>query len=131
MVHYSSELAVAAGIFNLMLALFHMAFWRLFQWPGSLGSLGQVNRRILYVLNLAVTALFVLLGYLLIVHASEFASTHLGPALLWGLALFWLLRAALQPPLFGLTKPLSMGLFLVFLLGSALHGLAAWSSGVT
>ena len=127
MAHSSSALVMASGLFNLALALFHMTFWSLFQWPASLGSLGSVNRKILYVLNLAVTALFILAGVLLLAYSSEVSSTGVGAALLWGLSLFWLARAALQPPMFGLKRPLSLLLFLVFLIGSGLHGFAALS----
>jgi len=122
---YESSAVVASGVFDLALALFHATFWRLFRWPQSLGSLGHINRNILYILNLAVAALFTLMGALLITYRSDVATTSLGAALLWGLSLFWLARAALQPQMFGLKKPLSVVLFGVFLLGSILHGWAA------
>jgi hypothetical protein len=38
-------------------------------------------------------------------------------------ALFWALRAVYQPMFFGLKHPLSIGLFVVFLLGTAIHAL--------
>jgi hypothetical protein len=123
----SSTLVVIAGVFNLAFAAFHVAFWRLFQWPASLGSLGRTNRGILYVLNMALAALFVLVGILLLAYSEDVATTGLGSALLWGMALFWLARAAVQAPVFGLKKPLSMILLAVFLFGSGVHGLAAWS----
>lgn len=118
-------LLLAAALFNLALAAFHMTFWKLFQWPVSLGPLGNINRGILYVLNLAVTAFFVLAGVLLLAYPHDVATTGLGQALLWGLAFFWLARSALQPAVFGFSKPASIGLFVVFLGGAALHGLAA------
>jgi hypothetical protein len=125
----SSGLVVSAGIFDFALALFHCTFWRLFRWPESLGSLGNVNRKILYILNLAVLALFVLAGTLLVTCTADVLGTRLGFTLLWGLSLFWFLRAVLQPVMFGLGRPLSIALFLVFLLGAGLHGLAAMTSG--
>jgi hypothetical protein len=131
MPYYPSALVLSAGVFNLALALFHICFWQLFRWPASLGSLGYVNRQILYILNMAIAALFVLLGILLLVHTTQVATTGLGSTLLWGMSLFWLARALLQPVMFGLKKPLSVLLFGVFLLGAALHGFAAYSrSGI-
>jgi hypothetical protein len=127
MAHSPTTLVLASGIFDLALALFHMTFWTLFQWPASLGSLGNVNRKILYILNLAVTALFILAGVLLLAYSFEVSTTGLGVAMLWGWSFFWLARAALQPAMFGLKRPLSWLLFLVFLLGSGLHGFAALS----
>jgi hypothetical protein len=129
MAHFMSTFVVIAGIFNLAFALFHMAFWRLFQWPVSLGSIGHINRGILYVLNLALTAFFILSGILLLLYTKDVETTGLGLALLWGLALFWLARAAVQAIVFGLTRPLSVVLFVVFLFGAGVHGLAAWSRG--
>jgi hypothetical protein len=122
-----STLVVIAGVFNLAFAAFHITFWRLFQWPASLGSIGHANRGILYVLNMALTAFFILVGVLLLAYSGDVASTGLGSALLWGLALFWLARAAVQAPVFGLRKPLSMMLLVIFLFGAGVHGLAAWS----
>jgi hypothetical protein len=127
MARYSSELVVASGLFNLALAVFHISFWRLFQWPTSLGTLGHVNRQVLYILNLAITFLFILAGVLLLAYSTDVRTTELGRALLWGLSVFWLARAALQPIMFGLKHPLSMLLFLVFLLGAGLHGFSALS----
>lgn len=125
----STVLTIAAGAFNVALALFHSMFWRLFRWPESLGALGRVNRQILYILNLALIAQFLLAACLLLLFTDEVAQSTLGLALLWGLSLFWLARALLQPVIFGLAKPLSVVLFVVFLIGAGLHGLAAWSRG--
>ena len=45
---------LAAGVFNLALAAFHLLFWRLFGWPESLAATGVVNRGVTQILNLAL-----------------------------------------------------------------------------
>jgi hypothetical protein len=112
----NATFAVLAGLYDFALAAFHMAFWRLFGWPGRLERLDEINRAVVPVLNLALIVLFVLLGLTMIAGAP--------PILTAGLAAFWLFRAALQPLYFGLAHPLSKLIFAVFLLGTVLHGLA-------
>ena len=53
------------------------------------------------------------------------ASPGPGRLALGSFALFWALRAVYQPMFFGLKHPLSIGLFVVFLLGTAIHATAA------
>jgi hypothetical protein len=48
-------------------------------------------------------------------------TTVLGQWLLGGLALFWLARAAVQAPFFGLRHPASIALTVAFMVGAALH----------
>lgn len=125
MATHFATLVFISGVFNLAFAAFHLAFWKLFRWPEALGSMGPVNRGILYVANMALIVLFLLVGVLLLAFPDDVQSTGLGCALLAGMALFWLARAAVQPPVFGLRKPLSIILFLIFLFGAGAHGLAA------
>jgi hypothetical protein len=42
------------------------------------------------------------------------------------MASFWLARALIQPSFFGLRHPLSLTLFVVFIVGAVIHG-TAWA----
>jgi hypothetical protein len=112
---------LAAGVFDMALALFHLCFWRLFGWPGSLQPSGRVNRSVTQILNFAITYVFVLASLLCFLFPGELAATALGRFWLLAMAVFWLARALLQPVFFGLRHPLSATLFAVFLLGAVLH----------
>jgi hypothetical protein len=119
----ATDVVLAAGLFDLALAALHVTFWKLFDWPERLKPLDTVNRGILQVANLALICLFALLGVVLMFAPPETPRTPFGQLLLGGLALFWLARAAVQAPYFGLKHPASILLTLIFLLGAFLHAL--------
>ena len=117
---------LAAGVFNGVLAAFHISFWRLFNWPRSLSDSGNVNRGVTQILNLAITYLFVLCALMCFLYPAELAMTALGRFWLVAMSGFWLARALIQPPFFGLRHVLSLTLFGVFILGAVIHG-AVWA----
>jgi hypothetical protein len=122
----ASALIVAAGLFNLAFAVFHLLFWRLFNWNQELPRLGTANRGIMQVLNLCLTYVFIVAATILLFFPLEAFATELGTFLLWAIAGFWLLRAFLQPTFFELRHPLSQALFAIFVIGSLIHGAAWW-----
>jgi hypothetical protein len=115
---------LAAGVFNLALAAFHLSFWRLFNWPRSLAESGALNRSVTQILNLAITYLFLLCAAVCFVFPKELADTSLGRFWLLAMAGFWLARAVVQPVFFGLRHAFSLALFGVFIVGAVLHGVA-------
>lgn len=121
-----SALILAAGIYNLAFAAFHLFFWRLFGWPQQLRKLTPVNSGIMQILNLCLTYLFVVFAMICFWFPAELAATELGHFVLVALAVFWAARAIYQPMYFGLAHPLSIGLFALLVLGSAIHALAWW-----
>ena len=98
-----------------------MLFWRLFQWPASLGSLSPGNRGIMQVLNLCLTFLFLALGILVMIDRKEILATSLGHHLLVMLALFWLLRLIEQFVFLSLKPRLSQVLTVLFALGTVIY----------
>ncbi|MGQ0834805.1 MAG: hypothetical protein ACT4O5_07770 [Gammaproteobacteria bacterium] len=119
-------LIVAAGSFNLAFAIFHLFFWRLFNWQQELARLGMANRGIMQVLNLCMTYVFAVTAAVFLLFPGEIAGTELGRFLLVASAGLWLFRAILQPMFFGLQHSLSAALFVLFILGTLVHGLAWW-----
>jgi hypothetical protein len=117
-------LILAAGAFNLALALFHLLFWRLFKWPHSLAASGALNRSVTQILNLAIAYLFSLSALVCFFFPVDLAQTALGQFWLLAMAIFWLARALVQPVFFGLRHPASLALFGVFVLGAVIHGMA-------
>ena len=117
---------VAGGFFNAAFALFHVFFWRVFDWERDLKSLTNINRAVVQILNLCLTFVFLVFAYLSFEHVDDLLSTRLGNALLALIAFFWLLRAIEQAIFFGLRNRLSMGLFGLFIFGSSLYAYPAW-----
>ena len=118
----STYLLYAGGLFCAALAVFHLAFWRLFRWKSQLPHLHPVNRAVMQVLNLCLTFIFVLVAYLCFYHTAELTGTGLGRSLLAGLSVLWLFRMALQPVFFSARLPISWAFTVFFLAGAALFG---------
>jgi len=122
----AAALIVASGLFNLAFAVFHLLFWRLFNWHDELRRLGMANRGVMQVLNLCLIYVFTVVALILLSFPREAFATELGAFLLLAMAGFWLLRAILQPMFFHLRHPLSQGLFAMFVIGTLIHGAASW-----
>jgi hypothetical protein len=87
----------------------------------------MANRGIMQVLNLCLTYLFVVAGFILLLFPGDITGTDLGRFTLFAMAGFWLMRALLQPIFFGWKHWLSIVLFGIFILGTLIHGYAWWS----
>ncbi len=111
----------AAIIFNASFGVFHLLFWRLFNWPASLAGSGRINVGITQVLNLCLTFVFFAIAAGLAMSAPQSAIAK--PILLAG-GVFWAFRAILQPIYFPIRPPVSLALLALFVLGSIIHWLA-------
>ncbi len=112
---------IAGGIFNLGFAVFHLFFWRLFDWKRDLASLTAVNRSVMQILNLCLTFLLLVMAYVSLFLRQAMLSTELGKTLLIAFALFWFLRMLEQVFLFEVKNRLSAVFTLIFLLGTILY----------
>jgi len=118
----------AGGFYNIALVVFHLLFWRLFNWDEDLRSLSFINRATMQVMNLSLVVVFALFAYLSLVHSYELFATALGHAVLLSIAVLFLLRALLQVVFFRLRHWLSFLFLLFFLAGSVLYGIPALSA---
>jgi len=109
------------GAFHVALAIFHLLFWRLFDWQRDLAKLRFVNRQVMQILNLCLTFVFAAVAWLSFAHPAELLTTPLGRTLLLLIAAFWLLRAAYQVIFFGLRNAVSATFLIAALAGSALY----------
>jgi hypothetical protein len=114
-------LILCGGVFAAAFAVFHLFFWKLFRWKSDLAKLTSLNRAIVHVLNLCLTFAFTIFAYVSLVYTAEMLTTGLGRALLALIAAFWYLRAVEQIVFFGLRRPLSVALFVAFLIGGSLY----------
>lgn len=119
----SDVLLLIGAIYNLAFIVFHLLFWRLFDWENDLASLTTTNRAIMQVMNLSLTFAFITFGSLSLLFPQQMADTELGRALTGMIATFWLLRAFEQVIYFKLKHWLSRLFTLVFLVGAGLYGL--------
>ena len=112
---------IIGGVYNLGLVVFHLLFWKIFNWKKELRLLNSVNRNTIQVLNMFLALVFLFFGYISIFHANELTSTNLGISLLGFFSLFWFLRAFAQIYFYGIKNNLSIILFVVFILGGLLY----------
>lgn len=115
----------AAAGYDVALAVFHLGFWRMFRWKEELPKLHPVNRGVMQVLNIMLTAFLLLMAAVLVLNAAEITTTAIGRLLLAGLTALWILRAILQP-IFWNTQPkaANAAFITLFMLGAGLHALA-------
>ena len=107
------------GVYVLAFAVFHLAFWKLFDWKNELPKLKPVNRGVMQVLNIRLTYVFVVVGGLAIFFADELLSTRLGHVILAATSLFALMRAAEQLIFWKIEKA-SVAFFFILLIGAAM-----------
>ncbi|MCW9013792.1 MAG: hypothetical protein OQL06_08420 [Gammaproteobacteria bacterium] len=109
------------GIYNIILIIFHLLFWRIFNWPEDLQKLTFLNRAIMQVLNISLMFVFAIFSYLSLVHTNELLSTSLGHSLPILMSLFWLARSIQQIIFFKLHHRASVAFFVFFFIGSIIY----------
>lgn len=87
-----SKLIITGGVLLIVLALFHLSFWNLFNWQEELPKLSVTNSGIMQMSVVGFVCLFLSLGIIFIGFRKEIASTRLGKALSLALAFFFLVR---------------------------------------
>jgi len=109
------------GFYNLGFVVFHLMFWKIFQWKKDLSSLTFINRSVMQILNLCLTFVFLVMAYVSFFHTPELAQTNLGRMLLIGFSLFWFLRMIEQVIFFGMRNRVSVILAVIFFFGSIIY----------
>ena len=119
----AETLIVIGGLYNLALAVFHLLFWKLFNWKQDLATLTPSNRAVVQILNLCLTFVFLVFAYISFLHANELLHSKLGRSLLALIAIFWFLRAIEQIIFFGLRRKASIAFLILFLIGTGLYSI--------
>lgn len=117
-----SVFATASGLIDLAFGTFHVLFWRLLDWPDGLKGSGRINAAITQTLNAVLIYTFFAYGGAVLWLGGSGGAPSL---LLVAGAGFWILRSGLQPLLFPMGNRVSAILFVLFLMASATHLLAA------
>lgn len=96
------KIFVIAGVLNLLLGVFHLFFWQIFNWPESLTATSVDNRAILQIANIHLTMLILFFGYVSIVHWKDLFRSRVGRAVSFFMALFYLVRIVNEALFWGL-----------------------------
>ncbi len=84
------------GIYSLALAVFHILFWKIFDWENNLEKLSVANRAIIQILNSRLIYFFLFIAFLCFAYPLELTGTTLGKVILAGISIFWLGRTVEQ-----------------------------------
>lgn len=111
------------GIYSVGFAIFHMLFWRLFNWKKDLKNISFANRAITQILNCRLIYFFLFTAFICFFYAEEVSTTSLGKVFLGGLSLFWLGRTIEQFIFLGYKNKYVNLLTVIFVVGTILFAL--------
>ncbi|PBJ82935.1 hypothetical protein CMZ84_10215 [Lysobacteraceae bacterium NML93-0399] len=118
-------LILACALHSAAFAVFHLGFWRLFDWPRTLQATTHANRAIVQIANAQLVYVFAAIALLCVTMPETLSGSYLGRAVLGGVAGFWWLRLVLQGVWLRVHHPLVHGLSVAFLVGALLFTAAA------
>lgn len=116
-----SILLKIGGIFNLLMAAFHLMFWSLFDWPKALLCLAEVQQAIMQELNVHVAITVLFFGVISLSHTQLLLHSRLGKILLRFIAAFYFIRAINQAVFSEISSPDGIGITVVVLLLGILY----------
>lgn len=122
-------LVFMCGVHSFGFALFHLAFWKLFDWPRALQSTNAATRAVTQILNLRLIYVFLGVAALCFLLPQELLGTRLGHVLLAGMSLFWVGRTIEQFVFLRIDHPLVHGLTALFVAGAVLFALPLFVAG--
>jgi len=112
---------IIGGIYNLGFVIFHLLFWKMFNWKKQLRLLNIVKKGAIQIMNLCLILLFLYFSYISFFHTGELFNNSLGKATLFFITIFWFLRGLEQIYFYGLKNRTSLILFLIFIVGSLIY----------
>ena len=107
------------GFYCFAFALFHLAFWKLFDWKNELPKLKPVNRGVMQVLNLRLTYVFIIVAFISFFFADDLINTKFGNVILGSVSIFALMRA-IEQLIFWKIEKTAFVFFFIFLLGAGI-----------
>ena len=84
------------GLYCFVFAIFHLLFWKIFDWRNDLKKLSFANKGIIQILNSRIIYLFLFISFICFAFPDELLHSKLGKAFLTGISIFWLGRAIEQ-----------------------------------
>ena len=126
----SKRFVQIGGVINLLFAIFHLYFWKLFDWQHELVSLSPDNRAIMQVLNIHTAYILAVFFILSLAFSNEIITTKFGRMFGMAIAGFWILRAVNEAVFWGLSSGRSWILVAICLAIAALYIIPSSRKGV-
>lgn len=115
-------LLITGGILNGLLAVFHIMFWKMFNWKESLQSLDYLQRGVMQVLNIHLILAFLLFTYLSLFKIEDLISTGAGRVIMLFIAVFYLIRILNQFIFFDMSFAMPWGIVGYCLVLTVIYG---------
>ncbi|CAN5720722.1 hypothetical protein BH10BDE1_BH10BDE1_04290 [soil metagenome] len=116
------------GLHSVLFALFHLGFWKIFNWKRELQTASVSTRAILQIANLRLIYLFGGVAVLCFLFPEDLVSTPLGRAFMLGMSLFWVGRLIEQFIFLRYNRLMIHVLSIAFFLGAVLFSVPLiWS----
>lgn len=116
------NLIYIGGFYCLIFAIFHLAFWKLFDWKNDLPKLKSVNRGVMQVLNLRLTYVFIVVAFISFFFAEDLINTKLGNVILGAVSIFAVMRA-IEQLIFWKIEKIGVAFFFIFLIGAGIFAI--------
>jgi phage shock protein PspC (stress-responsive transcriptional regulator) len=116
------------GFYCLVFAVFHIGFWKRFNWDKDLKKLLFANRGIMQILNVQIIYYFLAVAFLCFAFPYELQDTKLGNAFLLSCSLFWLIRTVQQFIFLKANSKLIHILTVIFIIGTILFALPVFQN---
>lgn len=111
---------IIGGVHSLLFAIFHLLFWKLFDWKRDLNRVSKVNKAIFQIINIRLIFIFLFTGINCIMYPNELINSLIGRIFLFGGFLFWTGRAIEQIVFFKF-ESFRVNIFtFIFLIGAVL-----------
>jgi hypothetical protein len=111
------------GLYNIGFALFHVSFWKIFQWDRDLKKLSFANKAIMQILNIQIIYYFAFVALICFCCPVDLLTTRIGQIFLGGTSLFWFIRTIQQFIFLRANNYKIHLLTIIFALGSILFAL--------
>ncbi len=109
------------GIYNFLFAIFHMFFWKIFNWKNDLKKNSIANQAIMQILNIRLIYIFLLMAFVYIFYPEQLMETRIGNILLIGFSGFWIGRTIEQFIFLKVKSKMANALTVIFIIGIIIH----------
>jgi hypothetical protein len=84
------------GVIFIVMGVFHLSFWVLFDWQSELTKLNQINNNIMQMLNIVICFFMFSFSYMLLMYNSRVLNSKLGRSVLIISSGYFLIRALIE-----------------------------------
>lgn len=116
-----TTLLYLCGFYNIVLVVFHIGFWKIFNWKKTLVQGTKANAIATQIMNIQLIYLFFFMAILFFVFPNKLLHSEIGNFMLLGYAGLWIILFIQQFIFLKMKGAFVTKLTLVFFIGAILH----------